>query len=291
MKAEDKQKYVEELRKIYSSLSIQNLLSDPDAIKQIQKINRVIAILKNFDSGVGNKLENKRNEFQKWCRAGKRPRHSEILAKQILQFIDQKIEEMDIYVIEDEKKALRPLKLLREQIEKIESLKAVDLWGPEYQIWKNTTSKLIKSLFGDEYLKLFENQEAGVFYENEEVNRQLYLEELEKCKKFLQAAIKEKNRLGDNSSFPKTHVVTKQSSLDVKDLFKKQLKKLHEESGIIIGQAIHVDNDLKLHLRKKGITNKDFSNILRYLMGKGYLKGYSSQEDVLDDHIGNTLEL
>ena len=64
------------------------------------------------------------------------------------------------------------------------------------------------------------------------------------------------------------------------EFFRTQLKQLHQEANVIIGQAIHTENDLKLHLRKLGVTDADFLNLLRYLIEEGYLRGYSHPEDL-----------
>lgn len=92
---------------------------------------------------------------------------------------------------------------------------------------------------------------------------------------------KEHQRIEEKELPDKTEAdETIRQSTDVKELFRKQLKKLFKESGVIIGQAIHVENDLKSHLKREGVLDKDFLNTLRYLIGKGYLKGYSSPEDL-----------
>ena len=86
----------------------------------------------------------------------------------------------------------RLLKLLKGQIEKIESLKNADAWGPQYDIWKSTTYRTVKDLFGDEYRKLIERNETRVFsMGNAAANHRRYLEELESMKTFLESAISE----------------------------------------------------------------------------------------------------
>ncbi len=93
------------------------------------------------------------------------------------------------------------LKLLKEQIAKIDGLISVGRWGPEYQIWKNTTSKIVRDLFGAEYLKLFEQQETRTFsYIDEAYNQRQYLEELESMGRFLSSAIDEFQGLESDSA-------------------------------------------------------------------------------------------
>jgi uncharacterized protein (TIGR02391 family) len=94
----------------------------------------------------------------------------------------------------------RLLKLLKEQINKIGALKNDKQWGPNYDIWKNTTSNLIRDLFGEEYLKLFNKQQAVVFsYTDESFNIRQYLEELDNKKQFIESAITEFERLESDS--------------------------------------------------------------------------------------------
>jgi len=81
-------------------------------------------------------------------------------------------------------------KVLKEQIEKIEDLKRNEPWGPEYQIWKNTTTKIVEKLFGKDYLELFKRSDLRSYY-----NQQDYLDDLEEKKKLLEGFMQEKMRL------------------------------------------------------------------------------------------------
>jgi len=93
------------------------------------------------------------------------------------------------------------LKLLKEQVEKIEDLKKEKMWGPEHQIWKNTTYRIVKDLFGEEYLKMLEENETRVFSMGDAVvNQKRYIEELENMKEFLVSAIKEQQRFESDSA-------------------------------------------------------------------------------------------
>lgn len=112
MKAGEKNKYLAELRNLYSSMNRGKLLSDPDDPEQIWKVNRIIAILKNFSSDIGKDLESQRDEFQRWCRAGERLDHSGNLLNDMFQFIGQKIEEMDVYDIKEYKPRARSIGIL-----------------------------------------------------------------------------------------------------------------------------------------------------------------------------------
>lgn len=102
MKSKDKQKYLIEARGLLKSLNIELLISDPNNLQEISKINRLIAIFTDFSHNDGEKLGNLLYEFQKW---GRRSTHTGIIRNRmvdIVQFIDRKIEEMDVYVIKDE---------------------------------------------------------------------------------------------------------------------------------------------------------------------------------------------
>ncbi len=95
----------------------------------------------------------------------------------------------------------RLLKLLKNQIEKIESLKSTKAWGPQYDIWKNTTYSIVRELFGNEYRELIERNETRVFsMGNPGANQKRYLEELEAMKTFLESAIEEFEQLETDSS-------------------------------------------------------------------------------------------
>lgn len=114
MTAEDKPRYVAEARNLLKSLDIEALISDPNDLQEIKKLNRLIAIFTHFSYNDGEKLRNLLFEFQRW---GRRSTHMGIIrnrAIDMFQFIGQKIEEMDIYIIEpDEKPLLDTLDKLR----------------------------------------------------------------------------------------------------------------------------------------------------------------------------------
>lgn len=122
MKATEKPKYVSELREIISRLNVDKLLSTPDDAVVGLGIIRTKAIFINFDFGTGEKLQKLIDEFLEIARAGKRPDHARNLANDIKNFITQKTEEMDVYVIEpDEKPLLETLGNLRRIQKLIES--------------------------------------------------------------------------------------------------------------------------------------------------------------------------
>ncbi len=94
----------------------------------------------------------------------------------------------------------RLLKLLREQIEEIEKLGDPSFISPEYDLWKNTTSKIVRNLFGQEYLNIFEELTAQVkrdirlHSEGNQMERWRQ-EKIEKTRRLLEGFIKEKERI------------------------------------------------------------------------------------------------
>lgn len=106
MKAIDKPQYVKEARKLLSELNVDELANDANNLTLISKINRLIAIFTNFSSNDGQKLTELLQELQKWYRRSTSKGTIRNRAVDVLQFISQKIEEMDIYVIEPDEKLL-----------------------------------------------------------------------------------------------------------------------------------------------------------------------------------------
>lgn len=104
MKAEDKPRYVKEAKELFESINIEELISNPNNLQEIKKINRIMAIFTNFSSNDGHDLKNLFSEFQKWARAGERMKHIKNCASNMMQFIDQKINDMDVYPLEPEVK-------------------------------------------------------------------------------------------------------------------------------------------------------------------------------------------
>jgi hypothetical protein len=100
MKAEDKPRYVQEARELFESINIEELISSPNNLQEIKKINSLIAIFTNFSSNDGQDLRNLFLEFQKWARAGERKEHIQNCASDMMQFVDQKIKDMIVYPIE-----------------------------------------------------------------------------------------------------------------------------------------------------------------------------------------------
>lgn len=120
MKAQDKPKYVAEARSIMDSLKVEELIRNPNNLTTISKINRLIAILTNFSSNDGQELKRLFQLYQKWARSSTHTGHIQNRAVDMLQFVGQKIEEMDIYEIEE------PIKKAQQKI--VKNLKSEKLW-------------------------------------------------------------------------------------------------------------------------------------------------------------------
>lgn len=120
MKSEDKPKYVAEARTLLAALDIEKIVSNPNDFTWITKVNRLIAIFTNFSFNDGQDLRGLLLEFQKWARRSTSTGTITNRAVDMVQFIGQKIEEMDIYVIDE------PIKKSQDRI--IKNLKNEKLW-------------------------------------------------------------------------------------------------------------------------------------------------------------------
>lgn len=84
------------------------------------------------------------------------------------------------------------LSKLKNQIDRIEPLKFVDPWGPEFQLWERTTKKIVKDVFGQDGEKLFDQQQTVAFSSiDDDFNHSQYVRELEKRKIILEGLMDE----------------------------------------------------------------------------------------------------
>ncbi len=120
MKVQDKPQFIAEARRLLESLNIEALINDPNNLQEIKKINRLIAIFTNFSFNDGQELRRLFLEFQKWARSSSHKGTIRNRAIDVIQFADQKIEEMDIYIIDE------PVKNSQERI--IKNLRDEKLW-------------------------------------------------------------------------------------------------------------------------------------------------------------------
>lgn len=138
------------------------------------------------------------------------------------------------------------LSKLKTQIEKIESLKKTDKWGPEYQLWKKTTEDLVKELSGNDGLKLFQQQRTTTTsYIDGSFNWRQYFKELDNRKQILEgllADIKEYQPQNSNLLSPEDNIL--------KEIWKKEqalkenLLTTQEAQGIQGSLLKHLENVL-----------------------------------------------
>lgn len=117
MKAQDKSRYIDELKKILEETDFELLLKNCDDMTVIKKIHRAIAIFKNHRLSEGRKLEHLFKEFQRYARAGERRSHILNCLNDVVQFISQKTEEMDLveHAEEQQEKQERVIKELKNE--------------------------------------------------------------------------------------------------------------------------------------------------------------------------------
>lgn len=154
MRAEDKPKYVKEARELLASIDIDTLIDDPNELKVLGRISRLIAIFTNFSYNDGQELRRLLLEFQRWARRSSSVGTIRNRATDMLQFISQKIEEMDIYVIEE------PIRKKQDKI--VRTLKDEKLW-----IQSSLEGKDLHVLIGErdakegEHVHLISDSETG----------------------------------------------------------------------------------------------------------------------------------
>ena len=149
------------------------------------------------------------------------------------------------------------LSKLNEQILKIDELKNVAKWGPEYQLWKNETEKLVEEIFGADGLKLFKQQNTTVIsYIDESFNIRQYLEELDNRKKILEGFFAETKEYKSNSESN-----DKNSEVDIlKEIWHKE--QALRENLLSTGEAESLQKSLLAHL--ENILPKDSIPGLRF---------------------------
>ena len=88
----------------------------------------------------------------------------------------------------------KAIELLKEQIQKIETIKNPPGFNPQYKIWKNTTKKILSETFNPEYLKMFENAGPNEIALSDRHYYNMYLKTLDEQKQLLEGFIKEHER-------------------------------------------------------------------------------------------------
>ncbi len=105
-----------------ASIDIDHFVSNPNDSNEVGKINRLVAIFTNFSSNDGQELKRLFSVFQKWARSSTHVGTTKNRAADMMQFIGQKIEEMDLYKIE-------PQAEQNSKVEKIQTIHNETVFG------------------------------------------------------------------------------------------------------------------------------------------------------------------
>jgi len=89
------------------------------------------------------------------------------------------------------------IKILEEQIEKIDSLIKPPAFNPEYKMWDQTTRRILDSMFDSETVKLFTSIRPSRVANSDRDFFELYEEELENKKRMLKEILSEHKRLAN----------------------------------------------------------------------------------------------
>jgi len=137
------------------------------------------------------------------------------------------------------------LSKLKEQISKIDDLKNVARWGPEYQLGMTKTEKLVGEIFGQEGLKLFQQQRTTTTsYIDESFNVRQYLKELDNRKKVLEGLLAEMEEFnlqsGSESQDTEINII--------KEIWRKE--QALKENLLLTQEAQAIQKSLLAHLEK-----------------------------------------
>jgi hypothetical protein len=137
------------------------------------------------------------------------------------------------------------LSKLKEQISKIDNLKNVAKWGPEYQLWMSKTEKLVGEIFGQEGLKLFQQQQTTTTsYIDDDFNVQQYIKELNNRKKVLDGLLAEMEEYK-----PQSEADDKNSEANtIKEIWRKE--QALKENLLLTPEAQAIQESLLAHLEK-----------------------------------------
>jgi len=115
-----------------------------------------------------------------------------------------------------------PIVLLQEQIERAEALKQLPKNSPQYKIWCDTTTKLIRENFTDTYVDMFNRiLPSSPRYSSTVERRRAFLKSLEEKAQLLLAIIDEYNRFQHTLEVD----ISRSSALNTYD-FHKEIKAL-----------------------------------------------------------------
>ena len=93
----------------------------------------------------------------------------------------------------------RATDLLREQLEQIEDLKHPPVYHPRYMIWKDTTLRIIKENFNENYAGMFDNPGPHQIAADEEEHYEFFLYAINEQKQLIEAIIEESERFAGSA--------------------------------------------------------------------------------------------
>lgn len=136
------------------------------------------------------------------------------------------------------------LSKLKEQISKIDDLKNQEQWGPDYQLWITRTEKLVGEIFGQEDLKLFQQQRTTTTsYIDDDFNVRQYLKELDNRKKVLDGLLEDMAEYNPKSNSNQNTEVNA-----IKEVWSKE--QALKENLLLTEEAQAIQKSLIDHLEK-----------------------------------------
>ncbi len=136
------------------------------------------------------------------------------------------------------------LSKLKEQIAKIDGLKNHEHWGTEYQLWINKAYRLVEEIFGQEGLKLFQQQRTTTTsYIDDDFNVHQYLKELDNRKKVLDALLEDVAEY--NPKIKPSHATEVNA---IKEVWRKE--QALKENLLLTEEAQSIQKSLIDHLEK-----------------------------------------
>jgi uncharacterized protein (TIGR02391 family) len=151
------------------------------------------------------------------------------------------------------------LRLLKEQLERIEGLKKPPAYNPEYWIWNKTTIKIMKEVFDHELVEMFESAGPQQMAMNERHHYQLYLQTLDEQKQLLEGFMREHERFagtGEAVVAGAKPLGTYQLHPEITKVSRKLLDDGHFAPAV--EEAFkRVINEVKAHMVRKGEETYD----------------------------------
>ncbi len=137
------------------------------------------------------------------------------------------------------------LSKIKDQITKIETLRNVSEWGPEYQLWEKATGRLVKEVFGEDSLKLFKQQQTVTFsYLDDDYNHQQYQAELNKRKTILEGLLSDMEESKPTNSLPDSPKDVLKEIWRKEEALKENLLPTEEAQSLQLALLEHLEKTL-----------------------------------------------